>query len=498
MKNLKNLILLHSNDMHGDFLAEDLDGRLMGGISRLSGYVNSVRRKEPNTLYVISGDMFCGSLIDSDYKGISTIELVNLLAPDVVTLGNHEVDYGLGHLLFIEKCAQFPIINANLYLTTNYNRLFRSHLIKEVGGMRILFIGILTETVLQQTRANDKLVGTLVNVEEASLEVGKICDAYRTEDIDFTVLLTHIGFEEDKRLAELLNPDWGVDLIIGGHSHTLLEKPEIVNGIPIVQAACGTDQIGRFDIVVDTDRNAIDSFRWQLIPIDAEHCPEDKALTKLVQEYKTGTDRKYERILTRFSEKCTHPARNQETTMGRVFSDALMEMLGVDIMLVGTGSLRTFEAGPIFTLRALMETYPYEETGHLLTVSGSLLRKMVLYILSDEAYEGDHTEFFQFSHGMRIEYDRKSHRLLDFSYQGKPIQDEDTFRVGIQGFHYENMETSLGITPEEASALAKPRLICTNTKNVLEEYFCSKEYIRIPEDARLILHPAPEESAVKL
>lgn len=60
--------------------------------------------------------MFRGSVIDSEYQGLSTVEIVNMLSPDVVTIGNHETDYGLSHLLFIEKCANFPIINANLHI----------------------------------------------------------------------------------------------------------------------------------------------------------------------------------------------------------------------------------------------------------------------------------------------------------------------------------------------------------------------------------------------
>ena len=256
MKNLKKLTILHSNDLHGDFMAKEVDNELLGGISMLSGYVGKVRKEEPNVIYAIAGDMFRGSVIDSEYKGMSTIEIMNILAPNVVTLGNHEVDYGLAHLLFIEKCAQFPIINANMYLTTNYTRLFNSHVILNVDGMKILFIGILTESVLNSTK-QDRLIGSVVDVHEAAREVGKICNVYRTEDIDFTVLLTHIGFEEDKKLAAELDPNWGVDIIIGGHSHTLLEKPEEVAGIPIVQAAYGTSQIGRFDIWVDTDNNSI-------------------------------------------------------------------------------------------------------------------------------------------------------------------------------------------------------------------------------------------------
>ena len=167
MKNLvnryKKLVLLHSNDMHGDFLAEGVDGKLVGGVSMLSGYIGKVREEEPNTLYCIAGDMFRGSVIDSDFKGISTIEIMNILAPDVVTLGNHETDYGISHLLFIEKCANFPIINANMHIKINNARLFSPFKIVELDGMKILFIGILTEEVLAQTKG-DGLVGTFVDV----------------------------------------------------------------------------------------------------------------------------------------------------------------------------------------------------------------------------------------------------------------------------------------------------------------------------------------------
>ena len=110
MKHTKKITILHSNDLHGDFLAEQVDEKLVGGVSMLSGYIEKVRAEEPNTIYAIAGDMFRGSVIDSEYKGLSTIEIMNALAPDIVTIGNHEVDYGIAHLLFIEKCARFPII----------------------------------------------------------------------------------------------------------------------------------------------------------------------------------------------------------------------------------------------------------------------------------------------------------------------------------------------------------------------------------------------------
>lgn len=314
MKNLKKLTILHSNDMHGDFLAEQIDENLVGGVSFLSGYVNQVRKQEKNVIYAIAGDMFRGSVIDSEYKGVSTIGIMNLLGPDVATIGNHEVDYGLSHLLFLEKCANFPIINANFHIRANWRRLFQPFYIAEMDGMKILFIGIITEDVLAQTKA-EELIGSFVDIGEAAQEVGNICNAYNAIDIDFTVLLTHIGFEKDKKLAALLDPAWGVDVIIGGHSHTLLTEPALVNGIYIVQAGTGTDQIGRFDIMVDTDLNAIDTFTWQLVPINNITCQKDEEMEEFINHYRRETDKKYDRIVTRFTKCLTHPVRNQETAL---------------------------------------------------------------------------------------------------------------------------------------------------------------------------------------
>ena len=189
--NRKKFTILHSSDIHGDFQAEDsheINKKLVGGLSLLSGYVNKVRREEENVLYFISGDMVQGSLIDSEYKGISTMELMNYLAPDVAALGNHEFDYGLPHLLFLEKMANFPIVNANLYIRQYNKRLMQPYVIIPKAGFDILFTGIITEKVIDSIK-NDKLVGSFVTLEDASQEVGKICNAYKNADIDLTILL---------------------------------------------------------------------------------------------------------------------------------------------------------------------------------------------------------------------------------------------------------------------------------------------------------------------
>ncbi len=487
MKNLKKLTLLHSNDMHGDFLEENLDRALVGGVSLLSGYINKVRTEEENVIYAIAGDMFRGSIIDSEFQGISTIQIMNMLAPDVVTLGNHEVDYGVAHLLFLEKCADFPIVNANLHIQTNHARLFDPCIVLERDGMKILFIGILTEVVLAACK-KDGLIGTFVSVEDAAEEVGRICNTYNATDIDFTVLLTHIGFEEDKRLAALLDPAWGVDLIIGGHSHTFLTEPAVVNGIPIVQAGTGTDQIGRFDIMVDTDNNCIDSFTWKPVPINADTCPRDKSIEDIISSYKSRTDAKYGQIITKFVRELTHPDRYRETELGDLFSDALCESLGVDIFLLGSGSIRTEKLGPVVTKGDLRECFPYDDAVHMVYVTGAQLKHMIKHMLRDEAFEGDHTEFYQLSKGLCVEYDQASHSFLEFNLNDGPVEDDKVYTVGLQHYHYLNMKDSFDVTAEELGKNHKDRVVSTSCTQIIEEVLLAGQHQNAKGEGRLILH----------
>ena len=487
MKELKKLTLLHSNDMHGDFLEEKVDDRLVGGVSRLSGYVNQVRAAEENVLYAIAGDMFRGSIIDSEFQGISTIQIMNMLGPDIVTLGNHEVDYGVAHLLFLEKCADFPIVNANLHIRTNHARLFQPCKVLEVGGMKVLFIGVLTEVALMQCKT-DGLIGSFITLEDAAEEVGRICNTYNAIDVDLTVLLTHIGFEEDKKLAALLDPDWGVDLIIGGHSHTFLTEPATVNGIPIVQAGTGTDQIGRFDILIDTEENRIDSYTWRSVPIDEKHCPRDPDIEALISGYKNTTDEKYGRIITRFVRTLTHPTRIRETELGDLFSDVLKDAFGVDIFLLGSGSIRTEKLGPVVTKGDLRECFPYDDAAHMVYMTGAQLKRALLRMLRDEAFAGAHTEFYQLSKGLTVEYDQASHGFLRFEFNGEPLEDGRLYSVGLQHFHYMNIADSFGLSFEEVRANRPDRVVSTSCTQVIEEMLLAGQHQNAKGEGRLILH----------
>jgi 5'-nucleotidase len=484
--NTKKFTILHSNDMHGDFLAESSgeEGKLIGGLALLSGYINKVRSEEENVLYIISGDMVQGSIIDSEYKGISTIEIMNYLAPDVVSLGNHEFDYGLPHLLFLEKMANFPIVNANLYIKQYNKRLMIPYVIINKAGFDILFTGIITEKVMD-TISMDRDVGSFITLQEACAEVGKITNAYKNDDIDLTVLLMHIGFDSDKGLAAILKPEWGVDLIIGGHSHTILDKPEKVNDVYIAQAGVGTDQIGRFDIVVDDDTNSIVEYKWQLIPIDDDIAEPDLDLQKYIDSFKDVVDRKYNTVICKFSEKLTHPVREEETSLGNLIADAFAQCANADVMFLGSGSVRVKELGPFVTLGNFISCFPYNDTLTRFTITGEQLKRIFSHFMRPENRSGE-GECYQVSGGVKAVYDNSLKKLKSLSLKGEPVLDSDTYTICLQGYHYGNSAEYINITHEELTKIEKPRVISTSAQEVLEEFLRNNQNTRSRIEGRLV------------
>ena len=482
---IKKLTILHSNDLHGDFLPKETDGKETGGLSRLSGYVTKTRSERENVIYAIAGDMFRGSIIDSEFQGLSTIDLMNNLNPDVATIGNHEVDYGFAHLLFLEKCAKFPIVNANLFITMNNSRVFTPYINLEVGGMKIMFIGILTEEVLASTRS-EKIIGTFIDLESAAKEVGIICDNYRTVRTDMTILLTHVGYENDRKLAEMLDPDWGVNLIIGGHSHTFMEKADVVNGIPIVQAGTGTGVIGRFDIQYDTDKKTIADWKWRLIPVNEDTAPRDPIMEELVDSYRTETDRKYKRVVTRWARKLTHPSREQETEMGNLYADLMAWEASYDVMLFGSGSIRKKELGPVIEYQDMVENTPFDDNLYMVEVTGAQIRRIFQHLFRDEAWVGE-TEFYQISSALRVTYRKSTHTIEAFTFKGEEITDDMRIRLGIQAYHYNNFDEFFGVPLEEVKANMKPRVVATSVNNIIEEYFATNNGLDAKVDGRITI-----------
>lgn len=484
--NTKRFTILHNNDMHGDFLAEtgQVNNVLIGGLSLLSGYINQVRNTEKNVIYAIAGDMVQGSIIDSEYKGISTIEIMNYLSPDVVTLGNHELDYGLPHLLFLEKLANFPIINSNMYVTKYNKRLMSPYLIKEIDDFSILFIGIITETVMDSLR-RDGQIGTFISLEDAAIETGRICDAYKNADIDLTILLTHIGFESDKELAAMLKPEWGVDMILGGHSHTLLEQPAVVNDILIAQAAVGTNQIGRFDILVDDDTNSIVDWKWQLVPITSDTIEPDLELQKFINGFNQEVESKYGSLICRFTHQLTHPQREIETALGNLVADIFAENSDCDVALVGSGSIRTKTLGPVVTLRELKQTFPYDEGYLKYTVTGEQLQTVFGHIMRKDNRNGE-GECYQVNSGVKAIYDDIFQRLVSLQVGGQEVDKDQLYVIGLTDYHAANSEKNIGLSPEALTAHGPMRVGATSLQTVLEEYLRGHQNISREVEGRLV------------
>jgi 5'-nucleotidase len=426
--------------------------------------------------------MVQGSLIDSEYKGISTMAIMNYLAPDAVALGNHEFDYGLPHLLFLEKVANFPIVNANLYVKGFNKRLMRPYVIIRKAGFDFLITGIITEKVMDSIKG-DSLIGSFVSLEEASAEVGKITNTHKNDDIDLTVLLTHIGYDSDVELAGMLKPEWGVDIIIGGHSHTVLDKPGEKNGILITQAGVGTDQIGRFDIVVDDDTNSIVEWNWRLIPIDNTIAEPDKNLEKYIKTFQSEVDQKYNSVLTRLSDVHTHPSRLVETSLGDLFADAVAEVTETDVAFIASGSIRVKELGPVVTLKDFLACFPYNDTLTRYTITGDQLRGIFSHIMRKENRNSE-GECYQVNGTVHATYSEAEAKLISLKMNGAEVKPEDRYTIVLQGYHARSSKAYLNISPEELNAI-KAKVVSTSAQEVLEEWLHTHQNVDRDVEGRL-------------
>jgi len=328
-----------------------------------------------------------------------------------------------------------------------------------------------------------------VDVEDAVPAVGRICNAYRHQDIDLTILLTHIGFEQDKKLAAMLEPEWGVDIIIGGHSHTILEQPAVVNNVLITQANVGTDQIGRFDIVVDDETNAIVEWDWRLIPISADQAEPDTELQKFIDSFREEVDRKYHTVVCRFAQCLTHPRRDEETALGNLVADILAERARVDVAFVGGGSIRRQKLGPVVTLGDLRETLPFDGALLKLAITGTQLRRLFARSMCLDnrlAYES----VFQVSGNVRAVYNDAKGTLESLTLCQQPVQDDGCYTIGVMEFHYSISDKAFGLSNEELTELGDPQVICTSCLDVLEETLSSHQNLTSQVEGRLVFKAA--------
>lgn len=113
------------------------------------------------------------------------------------------------------------------------------------------------------------------------------------------------------------------------------------------------------------------------------------------------------------------------------------------------------------------------------------MKLLILYMLSDEVWDGSHCEFFQFSKGVRVIYDKQTHNLKDFSLCGEPIKDDKIYKIGLQYYFYLNMKDFFSISHEEVERNGKPRRVATSCREVLDEYLSCHQNLDHPISGRL-------------
>lgn len=141
--------------------------------------------------------------------------------------------------------------------------------------------------------------------------------------------------------------------------------------------------------------------------------------------------------------------------------------------------------GPIVTLQDFTECYPYDGKSYGVKLTGAQLKKALLYIYRDEAWLGDHTEFYQLSKDWHVVYSKSRHELLKCEYQGKEISDDTIFMVGIQEFHYNNLPEFFNLSYEEVKANGAPIVLTTSDVQTLLEYFKENKHLGFGVEGRL-------------
>ena len=275
MNKTKKLTILHANDFHGQISFRiDKDYTLVGGISLLSSYIKKVREEEDAVFCAICGDILQDNIQNACSKGVNTVKLLNLIMADALSLGNHEMEYGLAHLLIFKECIRTPILCANLIVQQLDKPLFEPSRVFEVDGIKILAIGVIPEHYVN-SMMTDEFCSTMLRYKDTYEAIRAEIQKHKDDQIDLTVVMSHYGIEGDRLLAEEMPEDIKVDVILGGHSHIEMQKEEIINGTLIVQSNYGMTHIGRLDLEIDARKGGIASYKWELVEISDALCDFD-------------------------------------------------------------------------------------------------------------------------------------------------------------------------------------------------------------------------------
>lgn len=261
---ITSLTILHTNDVHSRIDPFPMDGSRnqgLGGVARRSQLIREIRKTEPHVLLLDSGDIFQGTPYFNFFGGELEIKLMTRMGYDAATLGNHDFDAGIDGLVRQLPHAAFPFLNCNYDFdqtalrgkTRPYQVFYRAGLRIGVLGVGIRLEGLVPEKFYGLTRYLDPLE----NANRIALHLKE------EEKCDYVICLSHLGYRyEDARIDDrkLARSTRHIDLILGGHTHTFMDGPEVLSNIdkrPVMIHQVGWAGIilGRIDVHFEKNRN---------------------------------------------------------------------------------------------------------------------------------------------------------------------------------------------------------------------------------------------------
>jgi 5'-nucleotidase/UDP-sugar diphosphatase len=415
--------ILHVNDFHG-FAEPDTPYGFtcpMGGVAWLAGRADHLRKEKP-TLYLAAGDMIQGNNWANLSRGKSVIELMNLMGFDAMAVGNHEFDFGPDVLRQRVSEARFPVLAANVEGLD----FLRPYVIEELNGVRVAVIGIVTEDTPVATHPRN-VAGLAFRSPFATL--ARYIPELR-KNADVVIVLSHVGYGTDRLLAEQVP---GIDLIVGGHSHTRLEKPTRVGHTVIVQAWEHARALGVVDVSVDNGR--VVSISSRLEDIRPDLCKPDPDVQRLVEKYRRQVDA----VLDGMAGEALVPldgenVRKRETNLGNLVADIMRSVSGADATIINGGGIRaSIPAGPI-RVRDVFTALPFDNYIVAVRLNGTRIRQALEHGVAQ--LESGSGAFPQVS-GISFSYDPSApagSRVREVLLGGEPLDPMREYTVATNDF----------------------------------------------------------------
>ncbi|MGQ9731236.1 MAG: bifunctional metallophosphatase/5'-nucleotidase [Candidatus Zipacnadales bacterium] len=424
--NPQYVTILHFNDLHGQLLPLQVpDHGELGGIARMATMVADTRAwNDPHgvdTLLLQAGDILQGTPLSTVFQGEPDFKCLNLMGIDVMTIGNHEFDFGQDNLHARIRQARFPIISANIRHADTGALLAPPLIQTEIGGVKTLIFGLTSaDTPIESLAKNVVGLEFLDPVAVAR----EIVTAQRAK-FPIIIALTHIGLQEDIKLAKAVP---GIDIIIGAHSHDALSEPLRVGDTLICQAGSKGLYLGQLDAYF-VDGN-IARYRGFLRQVDGT-VRADPVIEHLVRHYAEQLTDKLKRVVATSTVPLNgtrDELRSGETNLGNLLADILRDFAAADVAFINGGGIRnSIDVGPI-TVEEVMLALPFDNQLATVEVTGEVLFEVLQHDARLPRPDGG---FLQIS-GITLRI--KGSEVVDAKVAGEPLAPTQTYKIALPDF----------------------------------------------------------------